>query len=194
MATNFLPKIGSSDVGTWRRIAVVPFKAIIQEQIQIKDYADILFKKDGDAMLTWIVEGAMKYIKNDFHIKIPKAVEMATTEYKAAEDWIGNFIYEYCEIGGYEEQGGKLYDAYAEWCEKNSEYKRRPRDFAAALEIAGYEKRKTMHGALWLGLKLITPREQYSNRYHSVKTAYKQEKILDDDLTEIFNKQEEKRR
>jgi putative DNA primase/helicase len=194
MATNFLPKIGSSDIGTWRRIAVAPFKAVIQTNDQIKDYADILFQRDGDAILAWIVEGAVKYIKNDYHINLPSVVEAATKDYKNAEDWVGNFIYECCEIGGYEEQGGKLYDEYCEWCEKNNEYKRRPRDFATALETAGYNKRKTMHGALWSGLKLITPREQYSNRYHSVKPAWKQDNLLEDDLTEIFIKQDGKRR
>jgi putative DNA primase/helicase len=182
MATNFLPKIGSSDVGTWRRIAVVPFKATIQSQNQIKDYADVLFKKDGDAILAWIIEGAIKYIRNDYHIKLPSVVEAATKDYKNAEDWVGNFTYECCEVGGYEEQGGKLYDAYTEWCEKNNEYKRRPRDFAAALETAGYEKRKTMHGALWSGLRLINPADQYSNKYRAVKSAGKDTAILDDDL------------
>jgi putative DNA primase/helicase len=194
MATNFLPKIGSSDIGTWRRIAVAPFKAVIQTDDQIKDYSDILFQRDGDAVLTWIIEGAIKYIKNDYRINLPAVVETATKDYKNAEDWVGNFIYECCEIGKFEEQGGMLYDSYVEWCEKNNEYKRRPRDFATALETAGYNKRKTMHGTLWSGLKLITPREQYSTRYHSVKTGYKQDDLLDNELTEIFSKQEEKRK
>jgi putative DNA primase/helicase len=189
MATNFLPKISSTDVGTWRRILVVPFKASIQEDKQIKDYASVLFERDGDAILSWIVMGAMKYINCCYQITIPQAVSNTTKSYRDSEDWIGNFIYECCEIGGFEEQGGKLYDEYCEWCEKNNEYKRRPRDFASALEMAGYEKRKTMHGALWSGLKLINPRDQYSNRYHSTKPAYKQDNMLDDDdLDELARK------
>ena len=183
MATNFLPKVSSTDVGTWRRILVVPFRASIRSDRQIKDYASQLFEQDGDAMLSWIVEGAMRYVSKRYQIKIPEAVSNTTKSYRDSEDWIGNFIYECCEIGNYEEQGGKLYDAYVEWCEKNNEtYKRRPRDFASALEIAGYEKRKTMHGAVWQGLKLIIPRDQYSNRYHSVKGACK---LDDDDLDEM---------
>ena len=185
MATNFLPKVGSTDTGTWRRIAVVPFKAAIHEKAQIKDYADLLFRTDGDAMLSWIIDGAIRYVKNDFHINLPDAVKNATKEYKSAEDWIGNFLYECCEIGGYEERGGLLYEAYSEWCEKNSEYKRRPRDFAAALELAGHEKRKTMHGVLWSGLRLLNPNEKYNTRYKAVKPpTYTNVALDDDDLDE----------
>ena len=181
-ATNFLPKVSSTDVGTWRRILVVPFHASIKAENQIKDYANQLVEKDGDAILSWIVDGAMQYIKNKYQIKIPDAVSNTTKVYRESEDWIGNFIYECCEIGDFEEQGGKLYDAYVEWCEKNNEtYKRRPRDFAGALEMAGHDKRKTMHGAVWSGLRLIEAREQYSNRYKTV-TPYRQSRMTDDDI------------
>lgn len=181
MATNFLPKIGSTDTGTWRRIAVVPFRAVIEEKTQIKDYADLLYQTDGDAILTWIVEGAIKYAKNNFHIKLPDAVKDATREYRTAEDWVGNFLYECCKIGNYEERGGLLYEVYSMWCEKNNEYKRRPRDFAAALELAGYSKRKTMHGVLWSGLRLLKPDEKYSNKYEAVKTPIYTDNELDED-------------
>jgi putative DNA primase/helicase len=189
MATNFLPKVSSTDVGTWRRILVVPFKANIQSDMQIKDYASVLAERDGDAILSWIVYGAVNYVSNKYQIKVPNSVSNATKLYRDSEDWIGNFIYECCEIGGYEEQGGRLYDSYVEWCEKNNEYKRRPRDFAAALEMAGYEKRRTMHGSAWSGLKLINSTDQYSNKYKSVKPAWKQASVLsDDDIDEIARK------
>jgi putative DNA primase/helicase len=189
MATNFLPKVSSSDVGTWRRILLVPFRASIQSVNQIKDYANVLFERDGDAILSWVIEGAVKYFASGQKINVPKAVNDATRQYRESEDWIGNFVYECCEVGNFEEQGGKLYDAYVEWCDKNNEtYKRRPRDFASTLEIAGYEKRRTMHGAIWQGLKLIPQAEQYSNKYKTVK-KYEQKTAFDDDeLDEIARK------
>jgi phage/plasmid-associated DNA primase len=120
---------------------------------------------------------------------VPEAVSNTTKSYREAEDWIGNFIYECCEVGRYEEQGGKLYDAYVEWCEKNNEYKRRPRDFAAALEVTGYEKRRTMHGSAWSGLRLISQNDKFSNRYKAIKPPTNQDPLLDDDeLDEIARK------
>lgn len=167
MACNFLPKIGSTDTGTWRRIAVVPFKAKFEEgKKEIKDYAGILFKEDANAILAWIVEGAVKYYKNGFTIKTPQVIKDATKQYRAAEDWIGNFIAECCEIGEFEEMGGTLYDAYVVWCDKNNEsYKRRPRDFAAALEAANFTKRHGMKGSIWKGLKLQDGSQKNYNYY-----------------------------
>lgn len=181
LSTNFLPKISSTDVGTWRRIIVVPFKASIPEAKQVKDFTNMLYEQDGNAILSWIIDGARAFIANDYKVNVPKAVEETTKQYRESEDWLGNFIHECCELGDYKVMGGELYDQYVEWCLKNNEtYKRRPRDFAAALEASGFDKRKTMHGAEWHGLKLLLPSEQYLNKYHTVK-PYRQQAILDDD-------------
>jgi putative DNA primase/helicase len=181
MALNFLPKISSTDLGTWRRIAVVPFKAQFQGRQEIKDFATVLFNSDADAILSWIVEGAIKYIKNDCKITLPAVVAEATAQYKNAEDWLGNFLQECCEMGEYEESGGSLFDAYKEWCGQNNEsYVRRSRDFASALELQGFEKRRTMHGSVWKGLRLIENSNTSSmSKYRTEK--YRQSNIVDDD-------------
>jgi len=167
MATNHLPKVSSTDAGTWRRIMVVPFNAVIESDSQIKDYASVLYKTDRDQILTWIVEGAVSYIKNGYHIKVPEAVQDATMQYREEEDWLGNFLQECCEIGNdLEEKGGPLYDEYSAWCDKGNEYKRRSRDFAAALMSVGMERRRTISGSVWVGLKLkktITVQPTYWN-------------------------------
>jgi phage/plasmid-associated DNA primase len=82
-------------------------------------------------------------------------VQQATAQYREEEDWIGNFLQECCEIGvDFEEKGGTLYDEYSAWCDRNNEYKRRNRDFAAALLAIGIERRRTIAGTIWQGLKL----------------------------------------
>ena len=156
MTTNFLPKVSSTDEGTWRRIMVVPFKACIDANHEIKNYAHHLYEQDATAILGWIVEGAQRYLVNKCHIKIPEAVEQITREYRSAEDWLGNFIDECCDVNAkYSEAGGRLYAAYVQWSEENNErYKRRPRDFAMALEAKGYEKRRTLKGSEWDGIRL----------------------------------------
>jgi len=181
MATNHLPKIGSTDAGTWRRIAVVPFKAVFDGKKEIKDYAGVLYDSDADAILSWIVEGAKKYIANGCNIVPPKVVQDATSQYRNEEDWIGNFLQECCEMGVYEQSGGELFDAYRNWCEQNNEnYVRRNRDFAEALERQNFTKKRTMTGMIWMGLRLLEnastlPFSKY--KYGKLK----QTSILDDD-------------
>lgn len=188
MATNHLPRVGSTDTGTWRRIAVVPFKAVFEGKKEIKDYATVLYQDDADAILSWIVEGAMRYIKNDYKIILPEIVKVATKNYCNAEDWLGNFITDCCEVGDYEESGGNLYDAYREWCSRNNEsYVRRSRDFASQLEQQGYEKRRTMHGSMWVGLRLLT-NTQASNLSKYRVEKVRQGSLLDDDGLDAYTR------
>ncbi len=158
LATNFLPKVGSIDDGTWRRISVVPFKARFSGKRDIKDYADVLFRCDADAILQWITEGTMQYIANGHNIYIPAAVAEATMQYREAENWVENFIRECCEVGDgpdFVASAGQLFAAYERWCRKNNEWTRRQNDFSNALEMCGYEKKRDMYGVKFFGLKLI---------------------------------------
>jgi putative DNA primase/helicase len=169
LATNFLPKISSTDTGTWRRIAVVPFKAAIPENKRIQNYALEIINYDADAILSWIIAGAIQFIKNGYNLLLPQCVIEATKHYRQEEDWLGNFMAECCKLGtDFEIRGGELYDAYSAWTEKNNEYCRRSRDFASALEAAGFEKRHTVIGNMWYGLQLNKDNNsQEDNGYYS---------------------------
>jgi putative DNA primase/helicase len=101
--TNHLPKVGANDPGTWRRLIVVPFSARIEGNGDHKNYADYLFENAGEAILTWIIEGAKAVIDAGFHIEQPECVKAATSAYRENSDWLGNFIDECCDIGdGYQ--------------------------------------------------------------------------------------------
>jgi putative DNA primase/helicase len=154
MATNFLPRVGSTDDGTWRRIMVVPFRACIADGVQIKGYADVMYEADRDAILAWIVEGAKRMLASGCRLVPPRCVEEMTQSYKSAEDWLGNFLDECCDVGHYSTPGSDLYSVYTRWAENANEHPRRARDFAAALEARGFVKRKTMTNNMWDGLQV----------------------------------------
>jgi putative DNA primase/helicase len=158
LSTNHLPKVSSTDSGTWRRIAVVPFLANIQSIVtkEIKDYASVLYHEDGDGILGWIVEGARAYIAAGYDITLPKAVTESTNAYREAENWLENYMGECCTTTDKKlmERGSILYDSYSEWCRRNNEYCRRNRDFAQAMEAAGYCKVKKPDGMYWIGIKV----------------------------------------
>ena len=46
--TNHLPKVGAIDEGTWRRLIVIPFNAVIDGSSDIKNYADYLYENAGE--------------------------------------------------------------------------------------------------------------------------------------------------
>jgi P4 family phage/plasmid primase-like protien len=153
--TNHLPRIGSSDAGTWRRIVVVPFDATIEDSADVKNYADILYQKAGGAALSWAIEGAGRFIRAGCRIQTPECVRAAIERYREQNDWLSNFLGENCEVDKkYIEKSGDLYNRYRTFCERNGDYTRSSADFKAALENAGYEYQRMKTGVLVRGLRL----------------------------------------
>ena len=153
--TNHLPKVGANDPGTWRRLIVVPFNARIEGSGDIKNYADYLYDKAGPAILAWMIEGAKSVINANFHISQPECVRAATALYRENSDWLEHFLYECCEIGdAYSEKSGDLYSEYRSFCMRTGEHARSTADFYAAVDLAGYERKRTKKGSLVYGLRL----------------------------------------
>ena len=151
--TNHLPKVGASDDGTWRRLIVIPFHAKIQGSKDIKNYTQHLVDNAGGAVLSWLIEGARKVIAANYQISRPQCVLDAIGSYREGNDWLGNFINECCEVDkSYQAKSGDLYQKYRDFCNENGEYVRSTSDFYAALEQAGYKKKKTNKGSLIHGL------------------------------------------
>ena len=87
--TNHLPRVGTNDKGTWDRIVPIPFNANFRGQKgEIKNYADYLFQNCGGAVLSWIIEGAVRFIRNNYEIKAPQCVTDALAHYREENDWI----------------------------------------------------------------------------------------------------------
>lgn len=153
--TNHLPKVGANDDGIWRRLIVIPFNAKIVGDSDIKNYADYLYEKAGGYILKWIIEGAKKAIDAEYKTALPKCVQDAINAYREENDWLGHFISECCDVDeSYTEKSGELYQKYREYAIQNGDFTRPNGDFNAALENAGFVKRKTKKGAFFYGLKL----------------------------------------
>jgi P4 family phage/plasmid primase-like protien len=158
--TNHLPRVGAKDEGTWRRLIVIPFDAKIEGRSDIKNYADYLYQNAGSYIMTWIIEGAQKVIKQNFKLSVPPCVSEAISEYRKRNDWFGNFIEECCEVDeSFQEKSGQLYDEYRAYCVRMGEYIRNSADFYAALENGGFGRQKSKKGRYVLGLRLKQPFE-----------------------------------
>ena len=139
--TNHLPRVSASDDGIWRRLIVIPFNAKIEGKSDIKNFADHLYHNAGDAILSWIIEGAKKVIDADYKFKLPECVQKAIDEYRIQNDWFNHFLEDKCEIDpSYRESSNTLYQAYRNYCMDTNEYVRSTTDFYFALEKAGFTK------------------------------------------------------
>ena len=156
--TNHLPKVGTTDKGTWDRLVTIPFNANFRGvKGEILNYADYLFTHSGGAVLAWIIEGARRFIANNYKIAMPECVKAAIGAYRANNDWLNSFLSECCEIGSsYTQKSGELYGEYRDYCSRIGDYTRSAADFKTAVEGAGYEYRKIKTGAYCYGLRLTS--------------------------------------
>ena len=154
--TNFLPRVGSSDRGTWSRLTVLPFNAHLRDTAgERKDYAEILFTQAGGAVLAWMIEGARRFIANGYKLTSPTVVREALADYRKSNDWLGAFMEECCDLGeNYAVSSKELYQRYTAYCQVSGDYRRDSRDFANAMKSAGFELKHTKKGNAYTGLRL----------------------------------------
>lgn len=181
--TNHLPSVTALDAGTWRRLIVIPFNAVIKEQSDRKNYAEYLFNTAGGAVMKWIVEGAYKFISSDYKIEQPEAVKQAIQTYREENDWISCYISERCEINSNYKQGsGALYEDYRIFSEKLGESASRKDAFNNALKEKGFKIKRTSKGSFVHGLRLKSSMIEYEN---SLLPAYTPITVYDDEIQEL---------
>ena len=105
--------------------------------------------------MKWIIEGAKKAIKDDFHLKKPQVVIDAIKKYREENDWLGRFLDERCELdSSYKQKSGEFYQAYREFCNSTGEFVRSTADFYTALDGIGLERKKNNKGSFISGVRL----------------------------------------
>ena len=153
--TNHLPRVGSTDNGTWRRLTVVPFQAVIPEKDGVQNYAEVLARNAGGAILSWAIEGAGNFIRNGCKLDIPEAVEEATDAYRQREDWLNSFLEERCVRDERARTSARaLYLEYRSWASDSGEFIRRENDFSAAMESTGFRKVKISGKPTYKGVSI----------------------------------------
>jgi putative DNA primase/helicase len=118
MLTNHKPRLRSTDDGTMRRLALVPFEVQIQPGEDDKAFGEKL-KAEAAGILNLLIEGCKDWQDQGQDAPVPQVVAAATESYRHEEDIIGRFV-ETCikRIPGGFVTGKAVYEEFKKFCEE----------------------------------------------------------------------------
>jgi putative DNA primase/helicase len=153
LRTNFKPHLPGGDPALWARIRLIPFTVQIPPERQNKNLADQILRSEGPGILAWLVEGCLEYQLGG--LQDPPEVLEATNQYREETDPIWAFIQECCVVGENEqEEAGKLYGAYQQWCGAQGVEAKSLTAFGRALSNLGFDAYHDRKVRYRLGLRL----------------------------------------
>lgn len=163
IAGNHKPAIRNVDEAMRRRLHLIPFTVTVPPDRRDPRLSEkLLEEKDG--IMAWALEGCLAWLQCG--LLPPAIVEGATKEYFEAEDAMGQWLEERCEIRPTSRAtSSDLYAEWREWAEKAGEYVGSIKRFSEVLINRGFEPTR-LHGGLrgFKGLHL-RPRPQPRSYY-----------------------------
>ncbi|MGH0035323.1 MAG: phage/plasmid primase, P4 family [Myxococcota bacterium] len=162
LATNHRPQVRGTDEAIWRRIRLVPFTETIPPEGRDRELPSRL-RQELPGILAWAVRGCLEWQRPG--LRPPPAVQVATEEYRAAEDVIGTFLDERCETGppaSVWAPAAELYAAFIEWARSAGEEQLSQKRFGAALRERGLvsERRGKTRTRIWRGVRPLAAEDQ----------------------------------
>ena len=116
-AMNELPRVADANSGLFRRVKVVTFPALVENERDPKIKRAI--ETEGAGILNWALEG-LRRLKERGHFEVPTGVEDATKQFRENNDVPALFIEDRCIQGvDLKVQASQLYTEYKEWCLEN---------------------------------------------------------------------------
>ncbi len=120
-AGNHKPTISNVDEAMSRRLHLIPLTVFIPPEKRDKHLTAKLLK-ERDGILAWAVQGLMKWLEME-GLHPPKIVTDATKEYLDAEDSVGLWLEDCCELDGTAFTSSKnLFNSWKLWAEESGEY------------------------------------------------------------------------
>ncbi len=156
LAGNHLPAIRGTDLGIWRRIALVPFDVSFEGERQDPKLPAKL-ADEAPGILAWAVRGCLEWQREG--LRLPERVRAATKDYRVSQDHLGRFLAECCVIEDTASVASKdLRAAYEQWCSEQGERAWSAQAIGRELTDRGFDSGMTGRGngkvRTWLGLGL----------------------------------------
>ena len=149
---NHMPKLSAVTHAIRRRVQMVPFRAVF-EPVPGQDMRERLKTEAGGAILAWIIQGAPAW--RETGTSPPKVVTELTADYLAGQDVFGQWLEERCErVASASERSSDLHKDYKAWSESQGLPPKSNMMLSGELLSAGFERRATMVGKVFHGLRL----------------------------------------
>lgn len=114
---NTKPKVRSRDNGLWRRMCLQPWPVNIPQAEQDKQLLTRLIANERPGVLAWLVRGCLAWQR--MGLAEPRAITLATSEYRKQEDVIGMWIADCCKADPSAwQETSRLYESYKTWCKE----------------------------------------------------------------------------
>jgi len=170
--TNNKPPIRDHSFAMWRRIVLIPFRALFTSDARavvdgerhkppIPDMKQRLLDERA-GILAWLVRGAARWYAHG--LVEPDAVRAAVAEYRRETDSMLDWLQQHTLADPNAETPSKeLHDAYCEWCSVNGIAPISATTFGRRLGELGYRpthtRRENKSVRCWRGIRLRTPSE-----------------------------------
>lgn len=160
LCTNHKPNVHGTDHGIWRRLALIPFAQTFWNpargetgppELQLDSEISERLTECRESILAWCVKGCRDWRRSG--LLFPDAVREATSQYRAAEDVIGQWVGERCVITNESRiKSAEAYTDYESWCSKNGENKSSKKSFGQYM--SNRFEPKQSNGRVYLGIGL----------------------------------------
>jgi putative DNA primase/helicase len=151
-AMNELPRIPSGAEGLFRRVEVIGFPSIAEEERDPTLKEDI--KREGPGILNWALEGLQR-LRRRGRFEVPEKITSATAEFQKTNDIPALFVEERCTTGeGLEVKSRELYSAYRMWCETTGHSPKAESRIGEDWKRLGFEYKRTKDKRIWIGVDL----------------------------------------
>ncbi|MGA4844569.1 DNA primase family protein [Streptomyces sp. G45] len=143
---NHRPEVGTGGFAFWRRMRLIPFERVVPDERRTDNLADLLVTEEGPGILTWLIDGARRYLGGEKDLTGTERVRIATTAYAETEDHIGRFLTEACVVrADARVEQTRLHSAYRAWSRSEGVPPVSSRAFAARVrETIGIASPKDM--------------------------------------------------
>lgn len=164
MATNYLPRISSSDNAIWNRVKPIKFEQVFIDNSgqaldpSCRNLGRKMAKEEPEVILNWLLEGLRLY--QEHGLKEPAQVSEWTQNYRDDVDTTRQFIAEAPEEGRIKVEPTaqvtvrELYRTYTAWCQDNTITPVGSKTFNERMLSSGWKKEKRERGITWLGIGL----------------------------------------
>jgi putative DNA primase/helicase len=137
LVTNYKPVVADTTYAFWRRLILIPFRAIFDERRRDREMPNKLWA-ERDGILTWLVQGCLRWQEDG--LNPPKVIMEATKEYQTEMDALQQWLEDCCVADPKAETHfADLYASYTEWCKERDETPVSKRKFGERLSEKGYE-------------------------------------------------------